>query len=211
MLTFSLGQTSKGNILLRPREYIVQYTSAVFFEVRLHRGVYVVCKPWLVGVYSEYTTWDRGQRNFAFILPEPKARAIWPQTSDDRGRGPYIRCIHHTSHGSYDIFYSTLVDYDLWVAARAVSVRDCDLNGCCSVLSAITFLWQRKRTKRWEEKNANYRWVVVVARVFTNISSGWQLSAIWRVLLSHQDQKHQGRVSYVRCIRHTARHSSNAL
>ena len=149
MLTFSLGQTSKGNILLRPREYIVQYTSAVFFEVRLHRGVYVVCKPWLVGVYSEYTTWDRGQRNFAFILPEPKARAIWPQTSDDRGRGPYIRCIHHTSHGSYDIFYSTRVDYE-WLPGlfRSVTVIWTVAAQCCLLLH----FYGRERERRGEKR-----------------------------------------------------------
>ena len=49
-------------------------------------GTCVVYKPWLVGVYSKYTTWDRGQRKFAVILPEPKARAImtanfrWPRS-----------------------------------------------------------------------------------------------------------------------------------
>ena len=46
---------------------------------------YVVYKPWLVGVYSEYTTLNLGLRS-------------------------YIHCICLTSHGSYDIFYSTRVD-----------------------------------------------------------------------------------------------------
>ena len=125
-------------------------------------NIYVVYKPWLVGVYSEYTTQDRGQRKFAIILPEPKARAI---------------C-------------------GFCVAARAVPVRVCDLNGCCSVLSAI--IWQRKRTKRREEENADYCWVVVVAHVFTNISSCNHQR--YGECCSIRTKKPR---SYIRCIRHT--------
>ena len=57
--------------------------------------IYVLYKPWLLGLFHKYTTRDRGQRKFRgslrLITPEPEGRGRYqPQTSDDRDRGSYI-------------------------------------------------------------------------------------------------------------------------
>ena len=87
-----------------------------------------------------------GQRKFAVILLKPTARAIWPQTSDDRGRGPYIRCICHTSHGSYDIFYSTCVDY-VWLQWLFRSVIWIVAAPCCLLLYSREGEWRCEKKK----------------------------------------------------------------
>ena len=94
---------------------------------------YVIYKPWLGGVYAEYTTRGRGQRKFAAeINPERSEGLSRLQTSDDRDRVVAIFGIHTDSdHGSYVIYLSVWasllararvrvrVDLDLAVSPRA--------------------------------------------------------------------------------------------
>ena len=70
----------------------------------------IIYKSWLVGVFDKYTTQVWGQRKFATDKPELKGLEAYQwQTSDDWGQGSYVSGIHHSSHGSYDIYYGDVI------------------------------------------------------------------------------------------------------
>ena len=71
--------------------------------------VYVIYKPRLAGVFHKYTTRVLGQRKFATDNPEPKGQRVYQwQISSDVRLGSYTCGIHHSSCGSYDIYYGDI-------------------------------------------------------------------------------------------------------
>ena len=71
--------------------------------------LYLITKPWLVGVFHKYATGVWGQRKFATDKPKPEGQGVYQwQISNDWGQGLYICGIHCTSCGSYDIYYGDI-------------------------------------------------------------------------------------------------------
>ena len=89
----------------------VFHTFLITPHMQLYTGIYVIYKPWLLGVFN---TWVQGQRKFATDKPEARrARVYQWQTSDDRGQGH-----------SYDIHYRDimLAFYMLYYTAKTVTM-----------------------------------------------------------------------------------------
>ena len=74
---------------------------------------HAVYKPWLVGVFNKYTTQVWGQWKFATDKPQAHAKGkefISGKLLMNKDKGHnYVCQIHHSSRGSYDMYYGDII------------------------------------------------------------------------------------------------------
>ena len=78
---------------------------------RISSHIYVIYKPWQLGVYNKHMTWVQSQRKYAVDKPWAQrvrglsmANIWWPRT-----RVICLLYIHCNGHGSYDIYYDEVI------------------------------------------------------------------------------------------------------